>query len=317
MACVSEGNLLGDYLRGRRELVEPASVGLAVHGVRRVVGLRREEVALLAGISSDYYLRLEQGRDRNPSHQVLESLARVLQLDPDGTDYLMSLAGSRPMRRRRARREIVPTSTLQLLDALAQPAAILGRYTDVLAANRLATALSPNFRVGANTLRTLFLDPAEQALYPDWERNTARLVSVFRKSVGTDIDDPRIVELVGELSLSSERFRQLWARRDVSPPQSFPLRFRHPQVGELTLNLEKFVIAQTEGQLLTVFHAEPGTESAEKLALLATLTSTADNAPPTPRHSSDGEPMRLSVQLVGRLPARAETLRPRRGKYAT
>jgi transcriptional regulator with XRE-family HTH domain len=266
--------MLGDYLRARRELVQPGSVGLPVNGVRRVAGLRREEVAMLAGISSDYYLRLEQGRDRNPSIQVLEALARVLQLDQAATDYLLSLATPRPRHRRpRPRRETVPAGIRQLLDVLGLPAFVEGRYFDVLAANSLARALSPNLQAGQNRLRAVFLDPAEQALYPDWDQATARLVAGFRESVGTDADDPGFVQLVGELSLSSERFRQLWARHDVQTREGMPARIHHPQVGDLMLSREKLAIGGAEGQLLVVYHAQPGTSSAEKLALLASLAS--------------------------------------------
>ncbi|NMI01500.1 helix-turn-helix domain-containing protein [Pseudonocardia sp. K10HN5] len=264
--------MLGDYLRARRERIRPESVGLPVNGVRRVAGLRREEVAMLAGISSDYYLRLEQGRDRNPSIQVLEALARVLRLDHAATDYLLSLATPRPRhRRRRPRRETVPTGIRQLLGIVGLPAFVEGRYFDVLAANSLARALSPNLQVGQNRLRAVFLDPAEKALYPDWDHATARLVAGFRESVGTDADDPRFVQLVGELSLSSERFRRLWARHDVQSREGMPTRIHHPQVGDLTLSREKLAIGGAEGQLLVVYHAQSGTSSAEKLALLTSL----------------------------------------------
>src|SRR5882757_5530016 len=270
---MSENTLLGDYLRARRELVAPASVGIPVAGVRRVAGLRREEVALLAGISSDYYLRLEQGRDRNPSVQVLEALARVLQLDQAATAYMLSLAALRPRQQRRPKREAVPAGIRQLLDVIGLPAFVEGRYFDVLAANRLAYALSPNLQVGRNRLRDVFLDPAEQALYPDWPKATAALVAGFRESVGSDTDDPRFIQLVGELSLSSEQFRRLWARHDVQAREGMPARVHHPQVGDLALNREKLAIGGTEGQLLVVYHAQPGTSSAEKLALLASLAS--------------------------------------------
>jgi transcriptional regulator with XRE-family HTH domain len=267
--------MLGDYLRARRELVQPDSVGLPAGGMRRVAGLRREEVAMLAGISSDYYLRLEQGRDRNPSLQVLEALARVLRLDQAATDYLLGLAAPRPGHRRRPKREIVPASIRQLLDVVGLPAFVEGRYFDVLAANRLAGALSPNMLPGQNRLRAVFLDPAEQALHPDWDQATARLVARFRASAGGDADDPRFVQLVGELSLSSERFRRLWARHDVQLPEGMPTRLHHPQVGDLTLSREKLAISGADGQLLVLYHAQPGTPSAEKLALLASLATPA------------------------------------------
>jgi transcriptional regulator with XRE-family HTH domain len=270
---VSEDNLLGDYLRARRELVQPDSVGIPVRGVRRVNGLRREEVAMLVGISTDYYLRLEQGRDHNPSIQVLESLARVLQLDQAAADYLLGLAGPQPRQRRRPKRESVPGGIRQLLHILDLPAFVEGRYFDVLAANGLAYTLSPNLQVGQNRLRAVFLDPAEKALYPDWEKATAGLVAGFRQSVGTDVDDPGFVQLVGELSLSSERFRRLWARHDVLSFEGAPVRLDHPQVGELVLSREKLTITGSDGQLLVVYHAQPGTGSAEKLALLASLAN--------------------------------------------
>jgi transcriptional regulator with XRE-family HTH domain len=172
---VTRPNALGEYLRARRELVDPADAGLRVMGVRRTPGLRREEVATLAGISADYYyLRLEQGRDRNPSPQVLEALARVFGLDATATQYLLSLSAARPTARKRPRREIVPAGIRQLLGALELPAFVESRLFDVLAANRLATALSPSIRPGANRLRSVFLDPAERDLIPDWERATGQ-----------------------------------------------------------------------------------------------------------------------------------------------
>ncbi|MFD3307517.1 helix-turn-helix domain-containing protein [Streptomyces sp. NPDC058694] len=263
-------NLLGDYVRARRELVTPEQVGIPVMGVRRVPGLRREEVAMLAGISADYYLRLEQGRDRNPSAQVLESLARVLQLDDDATAYLLRLGADRTRRRqRRRRKETVPPGIAKLVAMLPLPATVEGRYFDVLAANALATALSPRLVAGANRLRDVFLDPAEQALYPDWENATVGMVAGFRESVGTDTDDPRFIELVGELCLVSPRFSRLWARHDVEACEGAPKHIDHPQVGGLRLNRERLGIGGAAGQMLVVYHPDPGTDNADKLALLA------------------------------------------------
>ncbi|MGX1909979.1 helix-turn-helix domain-containing protein [Streptomyces phaeochromogenes] len=263
-------NLLGDYVRARRELVTPEQVGIPVMGVRRVPGLRREEVAMLAGISVDYYLRLEQGRDRNPSVQVLESLARVLRLDDDATAYLLRLGADKPRRRqRRRRKETVPPGIASLVAMLPLPATVEGRYFDVLAANALATALSPRLVVGANRLRDVFLDPAEQALYPDWENATVGMVAGFRESVGTDTDDPRFIELVGELCLASPRFSRLWARHDVEACEGAPKHIDHPQVGSLHLNRERLAIGGTAGQMLVVHHPDPGSDNADKLALLA------------------------------------------------
>jgi transcriptional regulator with XRE-family HTH domain len=268
---------LSEYLRARRELVRPADVGLPEGGVRRVAGLRREEVALLAGISADYYLRLEQGRDRNPSVQVLESLARVLLLDEPATRHLLDLAAPTPRRRRRARREVVPAGTLRLLERVGIPGYIEGRYFDVLAVNRLAEALSPTLRVGRNRLRDLFLDPAEQAMHPDWPEVAPKIVARFREAVGTDTDE-RAERLVGELSLASERFRTLWARHDVNLGRPHETRMLHPQVGELELDMEKLAIAGTDRQMVVLLHAAPDSPSGERLALLASLAASVGSA---------------------------------------
>jgi transcriptional regulator with XRE-family HTH domain len=279
-------NTLGAYLRARRELVTPQQAGIPDVGVRRVPGLRREEVAMLAGISADYYLRLERGRDRHPSVQVLESIARVLRLDDDHVAYLLSLVAEAPrQRRRRPRRETVPDGALKLLDSLAQPAFVEDRYFDVLASNVLARALSPRLAVGGNQLRDMFLDPAEQALYPQWADYTECFIANLRQAVGTDIDDPRFIDLVGELSLGSPLFRQLWARHEVRGQRGTLMRLDHPQVGELTLNRERLSIGGAEGLMLVVFHPDAGSRDADKLALLASAglpTSGARPAAPAP-----------------------------------
>ena len=269
-------NPLGEYLRARRELVDPADAGLRVTGVRRTPGLRREEVATLAGISADYYLRLEQGRDRNPSPQVLTALARVFGLDSTATAYLLSLSTTRPAPARRARREVVPTGIRQLLDVLGLPAFVENRMFEVLAANRLATALSPAIHPGANRLRSIFLDQAEHDLNPDWAHAIGGMVAAFRSSIGGAADDPRIAQLVGELSLASEDFRTLWARHDVKPLSGAPTRMQHPLVGPLELRREKLPIGGTDGQLLVIYHAEAGSESARSLALLGSLSVTEE-----------------------------------------
>lgn len=287
-----ETNALGAFLRARRELVSPESAGLTSSGQRRVAGLRREEVALLAGISADYYLRLEQGRDRHPSAQVLESLARVLQLDESATGYLLGLGAERPHRpRRRPRRESAPAGIRKLVATLPLPAFVEGRYFDVLVANPLATALSPRLVPGRNRLRDVFLDPAEQALYPDWEHASRRLVAGFRESVGTDTGDPRCIELVGELSLASDRFRQLWARHDVQTREGAAVTLDHPLVGELTLNREKLTIGGAAGQLLVVYHPDAASDASEKLQLLASLSAPAASASgPKALHAVERKP---------------------------
>lgn len=261
---------LGDYLRARRELVSPESVGLSTKGQRRVPGLRREEVAVLAGISSDYYLRLEQGRDDNPSLDVLEALAGALLLDETATTYLIGLSAPEHRRTpRRDRRESVPVGIRQLVATIGLPAFVENRRFDVLAANDLARALSPTLSIGVNRLRALFLDPGEQALCPNTERAMAHQVASFRQSVGSDTDDPRVVELVDELSQASERFRQLWARHDVHANEGTQRAMYHPRVGDITLHKERLHINGADGLSLVVYHAVPGTANAEKLARLA------------------------------------------------
>ncbi|MBX7548153.1 helix-turn-helix transcriptional regulator [Streptomyces sp. NPDC004232] len=274
-------NALGEFLRARRALVRPEDVGLPGGGLRRVPGLRREEVAMLAGISSDYYLRLEQGRDRNPSVQVLEAIARVLRLDADATAHLVSLAQDRPAAAVRPgrRSQQVPPSLLQLIDGWPRnPAYVQNRYADCLAANALATALTPNYRPGVNVLRAVFLDPAERELRRDWEALTEEGVAVLRSEAGADAADPRLRDLVGELSLRSERFRTLWARHEVRPRRGRTSHLTHPQVGDLELHSHKLSVDGTDGLTLVVFHAEPGSRSAELLDILGSLSAPAGDA---------------------------------------
>lgn len=256
----------------------PEQAGIPGGAKRRVEGLRREEVALLAGISADYYLRLEQGRDRNPSPQVLEALARVLRLDDVETAYLLDLV---PVRARSASRprsrpaERVPLRLHHLLAVVGVPAFIEGRTFDVLASNSLALALSPRLRPGENRLRSLLLDPEERAFHTDWDGAVAGFVAAFRQSVGEDGDDPRVVELVGELSLASGRFRQLWARQDVRRLSGGTTVVRHPVVGELTLHREKLPV---DGVVLVLYYADEGSPSAERLAVLGALATPATPA---------------------------------------
>ncbi|MFI5606753.1 helix-turn-helix transcriptional regulator [Amycolatopsis sp. NPDC051903] len=266
-------NALGDYLRTRRQRLTPAEAGLPGHGHRRVPGLRREEVAFLAGVSADYYVRLEQGRDRHPSEQVLLGIARALRLDEDATRYLLQLANPPARRRRAPRPEQASQGIRTLIDSWPlTPAYVHGRYLDVLAANRLAVALSPFNAPGHNSLLAAFLEPEMRELYEDWEDMTARVVPYLRAIVGADAEDPRLVELLGELTLRSERFSTLWARQDVRRKSTGTTRFDHPQAGRLELHYEKLVLPGTEQTLIT-YHAEPGSESEERLQLLAMLSA--------------------------------------------
>jgi transcriptional regulator with XRE-family HTH domain len=272
MSDDDRANPLGSYLRARRALVTPEQAGLAPGANRRVPGLRREEVALLAGISADYYLRLERGRDKNPSVQVLEALARVLRLDELEQEYLLGLAAPRPRPRpRRPKPERVPPRLHQLLASVQVPAFVEGRAFDVLAANRLAVALSPRLQPGYNRLRSLLLDPEEQAFQQDWTRSAEGFIAAFRKSIGDDIDSPRFVELAGELALSSERFRTLWARHDIRSLEGGTTTVNHPVVGELHLHRDKLPVNDV---LLVLYYADQGSESDEKLRLLASMAQT-------------------------------------------
>jgi transcriptional regulator with XRE-family HTH domain len=275
-------NLIGEYLRARRELLQPADVGLPeLAARRRVPGLRREEVAMLAGVSADYYVRLEQGRDQHPSEQVLDALARALLLDDDAIAHLRSLAAPAARRRRRVgggrypRPERVPAGILQLISTWHEtPAYVYGRRMDVLAANPLATALAPYYAPGENLVRATFLDLRLRDRYEDWDRAAASTVAALRALVGPDADDPQLNELVGELSVRSERFRQLWARHDARPKRSGTTHIQHPQLGPLELDYEKLPIPDADRQTLCIYHAAPGSSSARALTLLATATAT-------------------------------------------
>jgi hypothetical protein len=176
------------------------------------------------------------------------------------------------------RREVAPTGIRHLLTTMGLPAFVESRMFDVLAANRLATALSPSMRPGQNRLRSMFLEPAEQDLHPEWARAVGGMVAAFRASIGNDVDDPRIAQLVGELSLARGPFRRLWARHDVKPLAGAPVRMRHPEVGPLDLRVEKLGIGGSGGQLLVVYHAEPGSDSAHALGLLGSIVATEEIA---------------------------------------
>jgi transcriptional regulator with XRE-family HTH domain len=278
MTADDDEHPLGAYLRARRALITPERVGIPSGPRRRVLGLRREEVAMLAGISADYYLRLERGRDTNPSVQVLEALARVLQLDEVERRYLLDMAVGRTRTRLRRRpAERVPARLHSLLATIEVPAFVEGRYFDVLASNPLAVALSPRLRPGENRLRSLLLDPEEREFHADWETATVGFIAGFRQSVGEYGDDPRLLELVGELSLASARFRTLWARHDVRELVGGTTRVHHPLVGDLELHRDKLPVGDL---LLVLYYADPASDSAERLRLLGAL-ETPDAVRPT------------------------------------
>ena len=265
---------LGDFLRARRELLRPQDVGLPAGGRRRVPGLRREELAMLAGISPNYYVRLEQGHDRRPSAQVVEALARALQLDEDATGHLRSLSHPGLSPGRSEERERAPLSIEQLIASwLETPAFVHNRHLTVLAANALNVALCPVFRPGVNLLRALFLEPELRSLYSDWQDVAHSAVARVRVLVGRDVDDPLLVEIVSELSERSEEFRRLWARHDIQLRPAHRQVFNHPIVGRVELQPERLAIVGTDGQMLIVRHAEPGSPSERAIRRLARLVA--------------------------------------------
>ncbi|SEH50593.1 Helix-turn-helix domain-containing protein [Mycolicibacterium rutilum] len=266
---------LAQFLRHQRARRRPEEIGLLGAGQRRVPGLRREEVAARANISVEYYSRLEQGRVRTPSPAVCEALARALGLDELETCHLLDLANPRRSRPGEGS-PCVPDGSRLLIDTLSVPAIIQNRYTDVLAANRLAGKLSPNLRVGENRIRAIFTHPYDRAMFVDWDRATANCVAQLRLSIGGDVTAERPAQLIRELMDSSEKFRQLWSRAEVEPAPMSPIRLRHPEIGLLELFAEKLHIAGAHGLALVIYHARPGTSSCSALQRL----SAAQGSPP-------------------------------------
>ena len=271
----SKTNALGDYLRARRRRVRPEDVGLVPGARRRVEGLRREELAMLAGISAEYYLRLEVGRDTKPSPQVVEALARALGLDIKATRYLHQLANPVISRWDQSVLDAVVEGLDQLIDELPFPAIVASRYQDVLAANPIAQALSPGFAPGQNFLRWRLLDPAARELYVNWEDATDAAVSGLRELAGALPDDPRMRALIAELSSASPFFREHWARANVGYRLG-TLHLRHPRVGDLFLcrnQLNVPHVAHAVGQHVLMYRAEPGSDSARALEELRSLST--------------------------------------------
>ncbi|MGW2719371.1 helix-turn-helix domain-containing protein [Streptomyces sp. NPDC001492] len=267
---------LSEFLRTRRARLKPEDVGLPDFGRhRRVPGLRREELAQLAGVSVAYYTRLEQGNGRNVSAEVLDAIARALRLTDAEHAHLTHLAKPKQHKKKPAARSQQVRGTLrQLLDSMdGVPAYISGRRSDILAWNRMAAAVFGDWgelpAQERNWARLVFLRPEYRELFLDWEQKASDIVSFLRMDAGCYPDDPRLSALVGELSVKSEEFRRLWATHDVKEKGYGVKRLHHPLAGDLTLHFESFRSADGDGQALTMYHAEPGSASAEALRLLA------------------------------------------------
>jgi transcriptional regulator with XRE-family HTH domain len=280
---------LREFLRTRRARIRPQDVGLAVSGYRRVPGLRREELAALAGISVDYYVRLEQGRDLCPSDSVLDALARALRLDAVERTHLYDLARSDQAP------AVVETETAalrpnvrRLLDYLDAPALVVGRGTVVLGSNALSRALMTDFDDLPPGQRYfaqwIFLDPIPRELYLDWEIPARETVGVLRRDVARHPEDSALHSLIGELSAGSAQFRDWWADHDVDTHNSGTKRYNHPIAGELTVFHEATQLHDDE-QWLYLYWVEPGSRSEQAMRLLGswaatlqTKTSTQDAA---------------------------------------
>jgi transcriptional regulator with XRE-family HTH domain len=278
---MSEPNTdLREFLRSRRAKVTPEEAGLPHLGARRVPGLRREEVAQLAGVSVDYYVRLERGRSLNVSESVLDAVARALQLNDLERSHLFTLAKPRRGRPRALPPQRVRPGLRLVLESLTDvPALVLGRRMDVLAANRLARALYTDFDAlparDRNMARLIFLDDVTRSVYADWEGAARGIVASLHLYAGRNPHDPALAELVGELSVRDQDFRRWWADHDVFERTHGVKHFHHPLVGDLVLGYEAFAPADDPDQTLGIWTVEPGSPSAERLRLLASWAEPA------------------------------------------
>ena len=277
---------LGRFLRARREGVRPEDAGLpAGTGARRTPGLRREEIATLAGVSIDYYTRLERGRETRPSPSVVDALARALRLDGDEHEYLRSLAAQAarraPVPPKPPSRAVRPTTRLLLETLRPNPAYVISRTYDILAANPGGARLHPGLLdwpgKQRNTIRYTFLHPEARDLWPDWEQKACGCVAQLRAVAGSDPDAPDLAVLVGELLVKSPDFGRLWNRYEVRRAGAGDRIIRHPLVGTLRLAHETLGLNRADGHILTVYLAEPGTPDHDAMVLLDTagLTATA------------------------------------------
>lgn len=275
-----------EFLTSRRARITPEAAGLRSYGSgpRRVPGLRREEVASLAGVSVAYYTKLERGDASGVSETVLEALARALHLDEAERAHLFDLARAQSMTTRpprRSPRQLRP-GVQRLLDSIVAPALVRNGRMDVLGANQLGRALYSemfaNLRTPVNSARFTFLDPRATAFFVDWDHAADDSVAVLRGEAGRNPYDRDLSDLVGELSTQSEEFRTRWARHDVRYHASGKKRFHHPVVGDLELTFEVMTLTADSGLTMFAFTAEPGSASDQALNLLASWTATLDGA---------------------------------------
>ena len=271
-----------EFLSSRRARLTPAEAGLPAYGGnRRVAGLRREEVAMLAGVSVDYYVRLERGNLAGASESVLDAVATTLKLDDAEREYLFDLARAAGPSRRAPRRPaaVVRPAVMQVLDAISDaPAWVRNGRHDIIAANLLARALySPVFddpRRPVNTTRFAYLNPAAHDFWRDYDQITHDAASMLRMEAGRNPHDPDLIQLIGELSTQSELFRRRWASRDVMYHRSGTKRLHHPVVGDLELNFESMDLPSEPGLVLNVYTAPANSSSADALKLLASWAAT-------------------------------------------
>jgi transcriptional regulator with XRE-family HTH domain len=280
-------NEIREFLTSRRARITPEETGLPSYGARRVPGLRREEVAILAGVSVEYYTRLERGDLGGVSESVLEALARALRLDDAERAHLFDLArAARPAaapRRRRPRRQRMRPSVQHFLDAITGAAAIVhNARLDNLAANQLGRALysdlyaSTHGPAPANAARYVFLGPGAPEFYVDWDRAASDVVAILRYAAGRDPHDRDLSDLVGELSTQSEEFRTRWAAHNVRLHETGVKDYHHAVVGDLTLTYNRIELSADPGLAITVWTAEPGSKSAEALGLLGSWAATVE-----------------------------------------
>ncbi|MEU4489997.1 helix-turn-helix transcriptional regulator [Streptomyces purpurascens] len=272
------------FLKSRRGKITPEQAGLPAYGRRRVPGLRRVEVAMLAGVSVEYYTRLERGNLSGVSDSVLDALAKALRLDDTERDHLHALAraaNARPARVRRPKKTAVRPSVLRIINGLHdQPAYVRNNRMDILAANPLSRALYGEVleQKPANTCRYAFLDPRATRFFPEWERVARDAVGALRVEVAKSPYDRELSNLIGELSTRSDAFRTLWGAHDVHAFTDGIKRFHHPVVGEMELVHESLDLPGDEGLSITIHSADPGTPASDALQLLAAWAASQDRS---------------------------------------